>query len=180
MLFGLAILFFLFALILLAVSAFVGTRGRRRKRTLILTGILLPIELLLLYSASEQAHSWDGWDLHAEFTEQDLPGTWKLGSETMSLRPDGTVISSAGVRGTWSLHDGWFLRITGQEWAILRHRGRLAIVKIRGNDIEHSDPDEWYLGGAFEHEEQAFRPAQPGFQNRRAMSAALLGARRSG
>ena len=26
------------------------------------------------------------------------------------------------------------------------------IVKIRDNDIEHSDPDEWYLDGAFEHE----------------------------
>jgi hypothetical protein len=152
MLAGLAILFFFFALILLAVSAFVGTRGRRRKRTLILTGILLPIELLLLYGAYEQAHSWDGWDLHAEFTEQDLAGSWKLGSETMSLRPDGTFTSSTGGHGKWSLHHGWFLWTTGQEWAILRHRGKLAIVKNRGNDIAQSDPDEWYLGGAFEHE----------------------------
>jgi len=142
--------FFILATLALAISALAGPGPRRRSRTRILAAIVVPIEAVLFFGAYREAHYWDGWTLQPEFAEEDLAGTWKSDDAWMNLRPDGTFASNTVSKGKWELHHGFYVWTTGNEWAVLRHEGRLALVKIPGGDIVGSDPDGWNLGLAFE------------------------------
>jgi len=146
----LAFFFFVLAALALAISALAGPAERRWRRTRILAAIVGVIEAVLVFGGYREAHYWDGWTLQPEFAEQDLAGTWKSEDGWMNLRPDRTFASNTVPEGKWELHNGYFVWTTGNEWAVLRHEGRLALVKIPGGDIVGSDPDGWNLGLAFE------------------------------